>query len=206
MAWAGTITYYFAQKWVTALPESESWGLIRGALLAASGFVVLLVVLGVVLCLFAPREAGARGWRLLLPLCVAGLVAGAAALPYGVPEELFRPALGGLAFCGLVMLVSVMMMLRAFARARGDNQLGRNFVVWFIACLTQQLIRVSIFVSAREQIGDPGEVEFLRIVGGCWSWCDAALSLALFVWWVRLLWQLRDQLPWPPQDASARRA
>jgi hypothetical protein len=202
LGWAAAITFYFAPKWVRSLPESPSWAAILAATLGAYGFGALLVVLGVVLCLLAPREAAARGWRLLLPLGAAGLIGEAVAMRYqAVPEEFFKPALGGLALCGMLIFVSAAMMLRAYARARGDNQLGRNFVVWLIASLTQQVVRTTIFVGTRDQLGTVSEAEFFQTVGGCWMWCDVVLSLALFVWWVRLLWQLRDLMPWPPRPS-----
>ncbi len=184
------VLLYFAAE----LPGASEHRFLVMALLGglAVGGAVQLAAL--CLCAAAPKEARARRWLLLLLACVGAGVGIVQQVMSGIPAGLLLNAAAGLLFCVVLGGLSVILMLRALARSQDDNQLGSSFAVyWYVAALCLAVLSGSLLTAA---LSNPagGEAEFFSRCWGCWQWCHVALSLLLYVWWVRLLWRLRDLL------------
>jgi hypothetical protein len=183
--------------------DAKSLGsaLLRLLELVASAAAGPTTVAGVLLCAWVPRASGARPWAGLLLACAVALGALLAALRLRLPESSFRPVLGLVVMLVVLGALSFVLLLRAVARDRGDPALGRGFLECFLAGLLVLSVR-GVVVLGLVDIADAQEQQFFLSLLGCWAWCELALSLALLIWWLRLLRDLREIIPAPPVAAD----
>jgi hypothetical protein len=161
-------------------------------------------LLGVILCCAAPRQAGTQLWAVLL-LVFAVLAGGALLLlQLGLPEVASLPTI----FLVLLFLTlggaALTLVLRALARHRGDPALGADLVAWFCWALVYPLLSGARFLLAKHQPQDRSENEYFRLVADAATVCEVVVSLIVFAWGARLLWRLRDVIPFPPRQSVAR--
>jgi hypothetical protein len=170
-------------------------GVLLAGVLVVAGIVSLA---GVCLCGRAPGEAHALRWVVLLFVFLGAALASGLMIQVGLPEGLLIPALVVM-LCFLVLAhFSTILLLRTLARSRGEKQLGTSFLYFFGTVLSLDILGSTLLLGAQVSAQNPYEAEFFGLFGGCGAWGVAIFSLVLLAWWVRLLWQLREALPWPP--------
>jgi hypothetical protein len=154
----------------------------------------LLTLIGVILCCAGPKEAGTRGWAVLLLLTLtaaAGIVAvwAAVGMEWSVGTFLLLALLLISVSLGALWVVQI---LRALANSQAEADLGASFLNWYfvqtiVSCF--QVVAGFLLVSWRQS---PPVLGALCAGGG------EVVSLLLAVWWVRLLWRLRDAILFRP--------